>query len=67
MLRVPKLVSFHGWTLIIREMVERKAFLAYPKHQDCVSKYGEHDYSAQKKKNGGYYEYPSLSNFMDEG
>ena len=31
------------WTLIIRKMVERKAFLAKPKHQYHVSQRDEHD------------------------
>ena len=47
-------------------MVERKAFLANPKHQYCVSQWGEHDYSAYDKKNGDYYKYPSLSHFINE-
>ena len=44
-------------------MVERKAFLANPKHQYRVSKSGERDYSADNKKNGDYYGNPSLSYF----
>ena len=47
-------------------MVERKAFLANPKHQYHVSKYGEHDCSAYNKKNGDYFEYPSLTHFTEE-
>ena len=47
-------------------MVERKAFLANPKHQYCVSQSGEHNCSAHNKKNGDYNEYPSLSDFTDE-
>ena len=47
-------------------MVERKAFLANSKHQYRVSQCGEHDCSARNKKNGDFYEYPSLSHFMDE-
>ena len=43
-----------------------KSFLAKLKHQDRVSQYGEHDCSAQNKKNGDYYKYPSLSYLMDE-
>ena len=43
----------------------KKAFLANPKDQYCVSQYGEHDCSANNKKNGDYYEYPSLSYFMN--
>ena len=47
-------------------MVERKAFLANPKHPYCVSDYGEHYCSAHNKRNGDYYEYPSLTYFSDE-
>ena len=47
-------------------MVKRKVFLANPKQQYQVSQYGEHDFSACNKKNGNYYEYPSLSHFIDE-
>ena len=48
------------------KMVERKVFLANPKPQDRVSQYGEHDCPAHNKKNGDYYEYPSLYHFMNE-
>ena len=47
-------------------MVEIKAFLANSMHQYRVSRSEEHDYSAYNKKNGDYYEYPSLSHFKDE-
>ena len=47
-------------------MVQRKAFLANPRHRYHVSQYGEHDCSAHNKNNGDYYEYPSLSRFMDD-
>ena len=47
-------------------MVERKYFLANPKHQFQVSQCGEQDCSAHNKKNADYYEYPSLTNFTDE-
>ena len=47
-------------------MVERKAFLANPKHQDYVSQCREHDCSATSKKSKDYYEYPSLTHLMDE-
>ena len=47
-------------------MVERKAFLANPKHEYCVSRCGEHDCSAHNRKNGDYNEYTSLSHFADE-
>ena len=43
-----------------------KAFLIKPKHQYCAEQYGEHDCSANNKKNIDYYGYPSLSHFMDE-
>ena len=66
LLWVSKFISFHGWTLIIGKIVERNAFVANLKHQYCVSQYGKHDYSANNKKNGDYYEYPSLSHFTNE-
>ena len=47
-------------------MMEKKAFLGNPKHQYRVSQYREYDCSANNKKNGDYYEYPSLSHLMDE-
>ena len=48
------------------EMVERKAFLANLDYQHRIPQYGEHDCSANNKKNGDYYENPSLPHFMDE-
>ena len=59
-------VSFHGWTLVTRKMVERKAFLANSKQQYRVSQCREHDYSANNKKNEGYYEYPCFTHFTTE-
>ena len=47
-------------------MAERKAFFANPKLQYCVSQRGKHDCSADNEKNRDYYEYPSLSHYMDE-
>ena len=47
-------------------MVEIKAFLAKPKHQDHVSQCREHDCSANNKKNRDYYDYPRLYHFTDE-
>ena len=44
----------------------KKAFLANPNHRYNVSQCGEHDCHANNKGNGGYYEYPSLSYFLDE-
>ena len=49
-----------------KEIVERKAFLANPKHQDYVSQCVEHDCSVDNKKNGDYYKNLSLSHFMNE-
>ena len=46
--------------------MERKAFLANPKHQSPVSQCGEHDCSAQSQKNRDYYENPSLTYFTDK-
>ena len=43
-----------------------KALLANPKHQYHVSQCGEHDCSAQHKKNVDYYENPSLTHLMDK-
>ena len=61
----PSLSHFKDWTLIIRKMMESKAFLGNPKHQGCVSQRGEHDCGANNKKNRDYYEHPSLSHFID--
>ena len=47
-------------------MVERNVVVATPKHQHPVSQCGEHDCSANNKKNGGCYECPSLSYFTNE-
>ena len=52
--------------LIIRKMVEGKAFLPNQTDQYRVSQRGEHGCSADNKKNGDNYEYPSLTHFMDE-
>ena len=46
--------------------MESKAFLANPKYEDSASQCGEHDCNANNKKNGDYYDYPSLSHFMNE-
>ena len=46
--------------------MERKAFLANPKHQDHLSQCREHDCSANNNKNGDYYEYTSLPYFTDK-
>ena len=47
-------------------MMERKAILANRKHQYSISQWAGHDCGANNKKNGDYYEYPSLSHFIDE-
>ena len=47
-------------------MVERKAFLANPKHHYRAAQCEEHDCSAHNKNNGGYYKYPSLTYFKDK-
>ena len=44
----------------------KKAFLAYPKNQYHVSQCGELDCCTNRKKNGDYYENPSLKDFADE-
>ena len=44
----------------------KKAFPTNPKHQYRVSQCGEHNCSANNKKNEDYYEYPNLSYFTDE-
>ena len=47
-------------------MVERKGFLPNAKHQYRVSKNEKHYYSDYNKKNADYYEYPSLTHFIDK-
>ena len=49
-----------------KEMMERKAFLANPKHQCRESQRDEHDCSANNKKNKDYYGDPSLSHSINE-
>ena len=49
-----------------KEIAGKKPLPANPKHQYRVSQCGEHYCRAKNKKNGYYYEYPSLSHFMDE-
>ena len=43
----------------------KKAFIANPKHQYRVSGCGDNDCQANNKKNGDYYEDPSLSHFTN--
>ena len=47
-------------------MVQRKVFVANPKHQYHVSQYGWHDCSAQNENNGDYNKYLSLSYFTNK-
>ena len=47
-------------------MEETEVFPANSKHQYHVSQCRERDCSANNKKNGDYYTYPSLSHFKDE-
>ena len=49
-----------------KENGRKEAFPANQKHQYHVSQCGEQDCRANNKKNGDYYEYPSLSQFMEE-
>ena len=44
----------------------KKALLANPKHQYHVSQCGQRDCHGSNKKNGDYFEYPSLSYFTKE-
>ena len=44
----------------------KKILLANPKHQYHASQCVEYDCHANNKGNGDFYEYPSLSPFMDE-
>ena len=46
--------------------MERKTFLANPKHQYRLSQCGEHDCSGNNKNKGDYYGYPRLPHFTDE-
>ena len=62
----PCLSYFHGWTLITGKMVESKAFLPNPKHQDQFSQCREHDCRANNKINGDYSKQTSLSHFTDK-
>ena len=48
------------------EIGGKKALLVNPKHQYRVSQCGEHDCRANKKKNGDYYESPSLFPFSNQ-
>ena len=43
-----------------------KCFSCKSKESNCVSQCGEQDCSANNKRYGDYYEYPSLTHFTDE-
>ena len=47
-------------------MVEKKAFLADPKHQYRVSLCVEHDCIAHNEKNKDYHKHPSSTHFTNE-
>ena len=47
-------------------MVERKPFLVNQKRQYRVSHCGEQDCTANNKRNGDCYQYPSLYYFTDK-
>ena len=49
-----------------KESGRKKPFLANPMHQYGIIQCGEHDFHANNKKNGYYYEYPSLSSFLNK-
>ena len=44
----------------------KKAFATNPKHQYRLSQFGGHDYNARNKRNRDYYDYLSLTHFMNE-
>ena len=44
----------------------KESFSCKSKASISYIQYGEHNCSANKKKNGDYFEYPSLSHFSDE-
>ena len=44
----------------------KKSLRANLKHQYRVSQYREHYFSSHNENNGDYYEYLSLSRFVDE-
>ena len=60
-------VCLISWMKInFRENSGKKAFTANLRHQYRASQCGEHDCCANNRKNGDYFENPSLSHFMDE-
>ena len=48
-----------------KENSGKKSFSCKSKHQYYASQFGEHDCSANNKKIGDYYEYPSSSLFAN--
>ena len=53
-------------TIKYKECGGKKSFLANPKRQYCVAQCGEHDFGANNKKNGDYYDNLNLSHYTDE-
>ena len=66
LLRVSMYVSFDKWTLILKKMVERKAFLGNQRINIMYLDVDNMFIVANHKKNGHYYECPSLSHLTDE-
>ena len=58
-------VTFKGQTLILRKIVEEKAFPAKLKHRYCVFKLEDAFYH-NHENNRGYYENPCLSHLRDK-
>ena len=66
LLKVSKFALICKWTLIIRKILERKAFSTKRKHR-YIYPYTENMIIVpNNKKNGDYLENPSLSHFTDE-
>ena len=60
-------VCLISWmNLNYKEKDAKKAFPANTKHENRVSQSEEHNCCANNKKNGDYYEYRSLSHFIDK-
>ena len=58
--------SFDKQTLVLRKITEKKAFLAKSKHQIMYPDEKNMFIVSNHKKNGHYYENPSLSYLTDE-
>ena len=69
--RIEIIMSLQGcflsrMTFDYKEIGGNKAFPTNPMHEYRVSQCGEPDCCTLRKKNGYYYEYPSLSHFTDK-